>query len=92
MQLQHMKHRLLDNQMSCLLVVRRENAASTHEAQTSIASIQPEESPPASCPSLSRSPCLRGGCWCRSSGRGTCSRRGGAMTAPWSTPSTKYAF
>jgi len=27
MQLEHMKHRLLYNQMSCPLVVRRENAA-----------------------------------------------------------------
>jgi len=32
MQLQHMKHRLLYNQMSRPLVARRENAASTHEA------------------------------------------------------------
>ncbi|TNN33741.1 hypothetical protein EYF80_056097 [Liparis tanakae] len=38
-----MKHRLLYNQMSLPLVVRRENAALTHEASTSI---QPEESPP----------------------------------------------
>jgi len=38
-----MKHRLLYNQRSCPLVVRRENAALTHEAYTSI---QPEELPP----------------------------------------------
>jgi len=37
-----MKHRLLYNQRGSL-VVRRENAASTHAAYTSI---QPEESPP----------------------------------------------
>jgi len=37
-----MKHRLLHNQRSLPLVVRRENAALTHEAETSI---QPEESP-----------------------------------------------
>jgi len=36
-------YRLLYNQMSDPLVVRRENAALTHEAWTSI---QPEESPP----------------------------------------------
>jgi len=42
MQLYHMKHRLLYNQMSRPLVVRRQNAALTHEAYTSI---QPEESP-----------------------------------------------
>jgi len=40
MQLQHMKQRLLYNQWSSTLVVRRENAATTHEAKTSI---QPEE-------------------------------------------------
>jgi len=39
MQLQHMKHMLLYNQRSRPLVVRRENAALTHEAY---ASIQPE--------------------------------------------------
>jgi len=39
MQLQHMKQRLLYNQRSPL-VVRRDNAALTHEAETSI---QPEE-------------------------------------------------
>jgi len=43
MQLLHMKHILLYNQRSHPLVVRRENAALTHEAY---ASIQPEESPP----------------------------------------------
>jgi len=37
------KHRLLYNQRSRPLVARRENAALTHEASTSI---QPEESPP----------------------------------------------
>jgi len=36
MQLQHMEYRLLYNQRSRPLVVRRENAASTHGAQTSI--------------------------------------------------------
>jgi len=38
-----MKHRLLYNQRARPLVVRRDNAALTHEAQTSI---QPEGSPP----------------------------------------------
>jgi len=38
-----MKHRLLYNQRSRLLVVRRENAALREEAYTFI---QPEESPP----------------------------------------------
>jgi len=38
-----MKHRLIYNQRSHPLLVRRENAALTHEAY---ASIQPEESPP----------------------------------------------
>jgi len=37
-----MKHRLLYNQRSLPLVVKRENAALTHEAYTSI---QPEEPP-----------------------------------------------
>jgi len=42
MQLLHMKHILLYNQRSRSLVVRREDAAFTHEAYTSI---QPEEPP-----------------------------------------------